>query len=299
MTRAPLLLLAALGASACSPTPGRPPAYPDAAADAEPMDAPPPEPNPDASVYDGGPSDIATVFPDAGNYPFTGLFGVPGIGPFPMHVLFAREVDGKVNLLVDTLPYNFFGTITPDGQVTASSDLLERIGCAGASLTGNYDRSTAFYSLQYQACNAQGQTFSTNIHGAFGAAFAPGSGVYQVAAAINLDNSGCYQGPQPIPTLTWAVNFLPGSNNLQVYTAEDLIAQPALYTGNYDTMSLQAATLERVEAQPSGNDVALTGQIVQITANMPPSLNGVRDVFDFNRNCGFRIQFQAVWTSGP
>lgn len=285
MARA-LLVLAAVSACACSPGPGRDPVFRDAAVvlDAAPADS---------GAFDAGDRrdagvrDANVVLPDAGpppSYPFTGIFGVfDSADP-----IFAREVNGRLNLIVGRMPYSYVGSITEAGEVDLVSPELTRGGCLEARILGSYGRSDTQLALQHRSCNAQGQAISSNLRGAFADDFDPRrSGIYRLEGQVVLNTPPCWTGNQAGNVVFYGVSFT-GDGSVAVFAAHDVIDEPAVYVGR-TTGPNGFAAIQIASAASGAPQFSLTGSLEQVSVNDPLVLRLERDVYDPVRGCAFRM----------
>lgn len=274
--------------AACSPGPGRTPVYPDAA---EPHDSGlgDARPRPDSGPPDAGVPDSSIALPDTGrppDYPFTGVFSVLG----DTNKLYAREVNGKLSIIVGTIPYSYVGTISEAGRVEVRSAVLERSGCAQATITGDYERPTAAFFLDHVTCGAGGQPLQGMMRGGFDADFDLGlSGIYELEATLFQNEQGCFTGDPGPTTVRYAIDILAGSNVMSVFTAEDVIPSTTLYAGNVNAGDLGFSTVEQLFSAPGPFDVGMTGRFTITSAIDPVRLTAQRDVFDPRGNCSFTI----------
>jgi hypothetical protein len=280
--------------AACSPGAGRDPIFTDAAVrDATPVDA---TPVPDVGVPDAGIRDGTVVLPDAGpqpSYPFTGVYGILNADDS----LYAREVGGLINIVIGDFPYEYSGTIDEAGNVSTTSPELSRSGCAIARIAGTYDRVAAMYTLLHETCNAVGDPIASRISGGFLANFSPEfSGVFELVAEVVLNPNGCWEGPISNNPVRFAVNYL-ASGAIAVFTANDLVAEPAWYRGTAGNDGTFSA-IHRVDAMGSVQ-TAMSGRFEQATANDPLRLIGTRDVYDTVKGCGFSITFDGTRVELP
>ncbi len=291
------LLLASL--AACSEGAGRPPVFPDAELlfDAAPVDF---GPRIDAGLDAGfAPSDVELV--DSGPpaaFPFSGVYSYLG----GADRLLAREVRGRVSIIVGQPPFVYVGTIDGPGNVNLRSPLLERSGCDMATITGYYERPAAALFLRHQSCSVAGTAIDAQMRGGFDADFArPWSGVYLVEARVDpaRDLRRCYQGMATVQGLLWGVSVIGATNTVIVHTAHDLIGSQTVYVG---TAEAAGRTFAAVEDQVYGLPqlrVSIQGQFIQNSVNDAPVIVGQRDVFDPVRNCTFPMQFVGTLIAGP
>lgn len=284
-------------AAACTPGPGSPPSYSDAAVrfdgglkDADPAAA-------DALPRDAGEIDAEISLRDSGRpaeYPFSGVFGILNSDD----PLYAREVGGRLNLVVGVFPYIYVGTISPTGAVDVTSHVLVRSGCAVARIRGTYDRASSAYALVHETCNSRLMPIESPITGAFAADFhAARSGTYELTATVVQDLRGCFTGTSSIHVVRYAFSFL-GSGDVAVFTADDLIEPPAWYEGLADEEWAFAA-ISQYEGSRTTRDVSLSGWFTQATENEPLRFTGLRDVYDSNRDCVFSVTLDGTRLSSP
>ncbi len=277
---------------ACSPGQGRDPIFADAAVypDAGFRDA---TPFPDAAE-DAGLPDSAVGLPDAAvvpEYTFTGVYTVLGTGDR----MYARELGGKLQLVIRDWPYVYTGTIDASGAVNTTSIELTAAGCAIATITGAYDRVTATYLLEHRTCSVDGNALLSEIFGAFENDFATGvSGEYELAAAV-MDARNCWSGPLTGHTVRYGFSFFGGA--VAVFTAYDMIAEPAFYAGTAGP-EFDFSALQRIDSDPEVV-TSLRGSFSQPTANDPVRFTGIRDVFDRTLGCFFTITLDGVRVQGP
>ena len=285
---------------ACNVSPGRPAVYDDAQGAPEPQDAgldmdASDQQGAELGVSDSGPRPVL----DAGSAPafaFTGIWSVFD----QSSLLYAREVDFSLNLIVGAFPYVYTGTISVDGDFELQGNSLIRSGCQTARLTGNFNRISSFYTLRHTSCNGQGQAFTSDLRGSFQSSFAASrSGIYRLSGNIVADLQGCYTGRTGPYELIYGVSLDPNTGNLAIFTAKDIIEQPMVYLGRYsgtdDTFSLQHTPfVGSMNALTS-----LTGRFEQFGANDPLRLVGQRDVIDPDTLCSFTMTLEGTKISGP
>lgn len=289
---------------ACVPEPGRLPNYPDA----DPLDAGQMDGFEIRDVRydppDTGPVDSAIGLRDTGppvSYPFTGVFVMNGSS----EKLYAREVSGRLSLIVGSSPNEYIGLIDQNGNVRLGSEILNRTGCATSSITGVYERATAFYTLQRTGCDGSGQPFNQDLRGNlvpdprddYESAY---SGVYQLELTVMFNPGGCFEGPMGPYTKRYGLSILPGATGVVVFTGEDIIGHPVNYIGVIDTQNLSIFANHRPFGAPNANvDVALTGQIAQFDPMGVPQFSGQQDVYDFDKQCGFSLVFSGERVDRP
>lgn len=284
-----------IAAAACTPGVGRDPIFADAETieDGGARDAT----NPPDAYVDAGLADSAVGLPDAEEmpmYPFTGVFGILN----SQDALFAREVEGKLNLVVRAWPYEYVGTIAADGTVdTHSPEMLAR-GCAEATITGSYDRVNLYFVLEHRTCNEQNETRLSEIRGSFFDTFEQShSGVYELSATV-MAGFNCWTDLPSGHTVRYAINFIETSA-VAVFTAVDMIPDPAFYRGTPggDFAFSAVQTVEHPGFMPI--ETTIMGHFEQTTANDPLMFSGIRDVWDFTKGCGFTITLDGMRVSYP
>lgn len=294
-------LLVALG-TACSPGPGRPPVYPDAAldlgVDSGEADLGAPE---DAGAPDADPLDGYTiVLPDGGTpetYVFTGTFFING----QTERLYAREAGGRLSLIVGGPPYVYSGTIDENGNVDVRSEAQERSGCAVARITGLYERRTAFYTLRHQGCGLTLTPFDVELRGQLVGLASEDyensiSGIYRVLVTVG-SNLGCtLAAPSPL-TLHYAVNVLAGGRQIVVYTAEDVLGTPDHYIGTMSPENLQFSAIMRHTMGEHLLDASMNARIERFGDADPPRLVGTQDAVDFEASCSVSMSLDGVRVS--
>ncbi len=289
---APILILAC---AACTQGPGRTPIFPDTGVeeDAGPRDA---------TIFDAAPVDTGQDY-DAGfqvtdtgpkmSFPFTGVFGILNSSS----PLFAREVDGKLSLVVSDFPYVYTGTIANDGTVDTTGTSLMRAGCAVAKITGKYDRDGAQYVMTHRTCNAQGAPLVSTIMGGFTQNFVESvSGVFELRITVMSNPNGCYSG-QDGALVRYGFDFLP-NGVVQIFTAEDVISTPAWYEGQSAGDGSFSAT-QKLTPQDPNPTTSMMGQFTQPTANDPLRFSGNRDIYDPVKMCGFSVLLSGTRTIAP
>ncbi len=286
-----LTALSLVFAASCSPGPGRPVVFPDAA---EPMDAGVKDADPiDEGFIDLGPQDVAVR--DDGpppSFPFTGIFSILNSGD----TLFAREVDGQLQLTVADFPYVYEGTISATGVLEVRSLTLERAGCPDARIWGQYERAGATYVLTHRTCGTDGSFLESEIRGAFASDFSTDvSGVYEMQVSLTNDIFNC--APAVPPTAVWAVSAV-GSGQVTVFMAEDVSA-PHSYFGSLINRRIMFNGNYRASAAVDSPDVAMNGLFEQPNANDPFTFSGSRDVYDPSTDCTFRVSFTGPRVDAP
>lgn len=284
-------------AAACTDGPGRAPMFADAA---EPRDLGFEDARTfaDARVPDAGMPDSAVELPDTGrppDYPFSGIFSILN----DANPLYAREVQGRLHLVIGGHPYTYTGTITPSGRVDLVSPVLLRSGCAEARITGDYERPVAAFFLTHVTCNAQGQRVEGQLRGGFTSDFNPFlSGVYQLEIQRVVQPSPCYFGPAlPQPAL-YGVSVAP-PNLVGIFTAHDMVA-PTWYGGNLDDSDATFGGLERLFVNPTALDPSLRGQfLLGPGIDDPPRLVIDRDIWDLQRGCGYSLHLEGERIAAP
>ena len=255
------LLFACLLVSACSPGVGRPVVFPDAGEpkDEGVFDMPPPPV--DMGVRDFGPSDIALF--DRGMpppAPFIGAYAILNSAD----LLFAREIDGQLQLTVTNFPYTYEGT---------------------------FERSGATFARQHRTCGANGSFLESEIRGAFFEDFsADVSGVYQVDQRLDSDVFGC--APEVQGSFTWAINAL-GGGAANVFMARD-IAPPHTYFGTLRNQRRVLGAVYRATAESNSREASLEGQFSQLTTNDELVFSGQRQVYLPDTDCQFAVTFTAT-----
>lgn len=283
---------------ACSPGPGRAPAFADAA------------PRPD-SGRDAGPVDLGLNFDlDAGladsavglqdaaprpSYDFTGIFSVTNAGV----ALFAREVDDRLSLIVggsQVYPYVYTGTIDEDGRVSVRSAYLERQGCAEARITGQYMRMADFFVLEHVSCSVlDGSPFRAELRGAFGTAYEPTfSGIYQLRATV-IDPAGC--APTRTATVFYGISMEPGTRSVAVFPALGVAAEPTLYVGTFDPNTGAFGALGELGGG-LGVQLSVRGGFTRADVHDPPRFVGSRDVLEPS-GCSYTVQLDGRRVAAP
>lgn len=290
------LAVGLLVVTACSPGVGRDPVYPDATVtpEAGPQDALPK----DVGFADAGPRDVDVFTPDATplpSFPFTGVFGIlDDSAP-----LFAREVQGRLQIVVGDFPYVYVGTIDESGAVDLGSGELSASGCPEPRIHGTYSRSDALFMLDHETCNAQGQPVASEIRGGFRNDFeSTVSGEYDVQMQVVTDASGCF-GLGPIPeTGRWGLSALP-DGTLSMFVAHDPVGPPAVYFGRVNSAGSAFAATHHLDAASNGPQLAMQARFDQPTANDPLKVIGTRDVIRPADGCTFSVAFEATRLASP
>lgn len=286
----------ALAASACSPGVGRDPVFPDATVRVE---AGVPDVGfVDAGFRDAGPQDVPVFLPDAGppaRYPFTGVFGILG----DPSLLYAREVQGRLHVVVGGFPYSYVGTISEAGQVDLRSPELEASNCTIPVLRGTYSRPDALHDLLHQTCNAQGQAISSQLRGGFIQDYdAQVSGEYEVQTRVTTDIMNC-MGLGPIPeTGHWGVNLL-SDGTIAVFVAWDPVRANMVYFGRAQGDLSAFTALNYATADTGGTQYAMQARFEQLTALDPVRILGSRDVYLPQEGCTVSVAFEATRVAGP
>lgn len=288
------MMLAALGLMGCLPGPGRDVVFPDAMADIRELGVPDLGTAPDAGRFQAGDVPVGvTDFGTRPRFPFTGVFSAFGTNGN----LLAREIDGRLAVVIETAPYVYVGTIDPEGRVDARSPVQERGGCPEATLKGQYGRFDATLVLQHRTCNARGELVTLSLQGGFLTDFVPAlSGVYAGRVEALVDAFGCAQGVAPSP-LRWGVNILSDGRAL-VVTLFDPIEEPFVYLGRLSngTLALLAPVASRAEAQ----GVAFQGALAPAAAGQRAGLSGRRDVWrPVGGGCTFSMDVKLSRVDSP
>lgn len=290
--------LAALILAACTDGPGRPPVYTDASVtpeagveDTGPADAGEPE--------DSGPQDVLVVLPDSGplpEYAFTGQFGILN----DSNPLFAREVQGYLQLVVAGLPYDYVGTIDADGNVAVVSTELAGSGCPEPRITGRYTRTDTTFELLHKTCNAAGDPVSSTIRGGFFQDFNPAvSGTYEVTMAVTRDLANCF-GLGPVGGRAYWGLSVAADRTVSLFVAADPVGPPAAYFGRFTSQDLSAfSAIHHLDATNDGPQVAMQAQLSQPTANDPVQIAGTRDVYLPETGCTISVEFSGVRVDAP
>jgi hypothetical protein len=280
----------------CTEGPGRDPFYADAAVvrDATPMDLGFFD---SGQFRDAGPEDVPVTVADGGllpDAPFTGVFGILNSSSS----LFAREVDGRLQLIVDDFPYTYVGTITPDGVVNTQSPELTRSGCLVATISGTYDRQGAVFNLEHRTCNAQNDPLSSTMTGGFVENYLPQySGVYSVDARVVADLQGCYDAPGPVIPATFALSVV-ASGRTFFFAVDDLVEGNAVAFG---TTTSQGAfqLMQHTSAGGNGRTFVLSGTLSRLTVSDPWIVELDRGVWDPVEDCPFTIEATGTRIAFP
>ena len=291
------LALAALCSIACGPGVGRPSIILDGTVypEAGPIDA---EGYADALPRDAGTGDgdVGVFVPDSGEeirYPFTGVFGILNTADS----LYAREVDDRLMLIVGRPPFIYHGTIDEAGNVDVSSPPLTRSGCALARITGSYDRVAATYELRHQTCSEiDGTPLDGMIRGGFGQDFSGASGNYEMTASLIQDLNGCADSNQPQPVKI-GVNLL-SDGTIAVFSGIDIVIEPAVYVGRLNGNGSGFSSLFAIDANAT-QEYGMSGEFSQPNGNEPVMLMGIRDVWDPEQNCAFRVMLEGERSEAP
>lgn len=282
-------------AAGCSPGVGRDPSYPDATVRAE---AGVGEAGfPDAGFADTGPRDVPVFLPDSGpppSFPFTGVFGILGDNAS----LFAREVQGRLHVVIGDYPYTYVGTIGEGGAVDLVSTELQGSGCSGARIFGTYSRADALHALTHETCNNQLEPLRSQIQGGFLADYDPQiSGEYEVTMQVTSDVTNCFGLGPVAETGRWGLNML-GDRSLAVFVADDPVGPPAVYFGRAQAGLAGLTAAHHLDANPTGQQVAMQARIEQIDSTQPVRLIGTRDVY-LSTGCTFTVAFEATRVAAP
>lgn len=284
-------------ASACSPGVGREPMFRDAGPgrDGGFRDAGPPG---DGGDRDGGARDGNFGTRDGGPppvFPFTGVFEIYDSA----QQLFAREVDGRLLIVVGGPPYVFTGTIDEDGVVDLTSPSLDASGCNRPRITGTYERTSTLYELQYRACNERLEVYETELRGLFANDYDhQRSGTYEVTSNVTSNVTGCWSGDQTVSGSLWGVSFLADRTAI-VFTGRDLVAIPNVYIGSSQAGTFTYDATHKVTADATGEQYAISGRFERVTLNDPLMMFGERDVYDTDGACFFRVQFVGERIASP
>ncbi|MEQ9502897.1 MAG: hypothetical protein RIT81_38865 [Deltaproteobacteria bacterium] len=287
--------------AACSPGVGREPEFPDGGPvrDVGPRDS---GPGRDAGFRDGGRRDANVTVRDGGPpemFPFTGIFEIYDSA----QTLYARELDGELMLIVDAPPYVFVGTIDEEGRFDLTSPVLDASGCNRPSITGEYERTSTLYRMDYRACNGQLQVIEAELRGLFLNDYDhQRSGVYEVDATVFRDTTGCWTGNVMTSGWRWATFFLDAGNTAIVFTASDFVDPPNVYVGTYTGGSFAYTATHYVTANVNGERYAMSGGFMQPTLNDPLVMSGMRDVYNPNGPngpCFFTINYAGERVASP
>lgn len=235
---------------------------------------------------DAGPSDVPIGVSDSGvppEYPFTGVFGILDSAS----LLYAREVNGRIHLVVDRFPYNYDGTISPEGEVDAVGPELTVGGCLVARIRGTYDRVNALFELLHETCNQNNQALSSTMRGGFLEDFDHNySGVYRLDAQVVFDPNHCYDQPAPTIRVLWALDFF-GTGQTVLWAVDDFFDYPATAFGTRTSATAFVATQDL--SSGSGQSFASSGSFTQVGA-FEPEVRIRRDVFNPDRGCSFSVE---------
>lgn len=245
---------------------------------------------------DAGPSDVPVGVNDSGvpdQYPFTGVFGIIG----SPDLLYAREVNGRIHLLVARFPYTYDGTISESGEVDAVSTEMTLGGCLVARIRGTYDRVNAIYDLVHETCNENNQPLSSTMRGGFDLNFDPDrSGVYRLDVRVVADFNNCYPQPGPTIRVLWALNFF-GTGQAVLWAVDDLFeTRPAAF-GIRTNRDAFTAT-QRVSTNGASPSYASSGVFTQVGATEPEVVIR-RDIQDPDLGCAFSIEAIGVRIDSP
>lgn len=245
---------------------------------------------------DTGPSDVPVGVNDSGvpiQYPFTGVFGIIG----SPDLLYAREVNGRIHLLVARFPYTYEGTISESGEVDAVSTELTLGGCLVARIRGSYDRVNAIYDLVHETCNENNGALSSRMQGGFDANFDPDrSGVYRLDARVVADFSNCYPQPSPSIRVLWALSFF-GNGQAVMWAVDDLFeTRPAAF--GIRTSRDAFTVTQRISTSGASPSYASTGTFTQIGATEPEVVIR-RDIQHPEVGCAFSIEATGVRIDSP
>lgn len=285
----------------CSPGPGRDPEFPDGGPvrDVGPRDS---GPGRDAGFRDGGPRDANVMLRDGGpqqEYPFTGVFEIYDSA----QQLFARELDGKLMLIVGGPPYIYTGTIDADGDFDLTSPGLTASGCNNPRITGSYERTSTLYVISYRSCNAQLEVFETQLRGLFANDYDHlRSGTYEVDATIFANITNCWGGDTTTSGWRWAASFLDAGNTVILFAATDFVDVPNVYIGTYESGSYAFRATHHVTANSNGEGYAMSASFSQPTLNDPLVMSGQRDVYDATGPigpCFFTVNFGGPRVASP
>lgn len=283
-------LSALLGA--CTSGPGRDPVFEDASVmDAEVkdlgvgLDRRP--------FFDAG--DVAVGVSDFGTptaYPFSGLFQA-----FGQVSLLAREIDGRLLLVVGEPPYIYVGTISPEGEVDLGSGVLARSGCPGATVKGHFERTSATFELQHQTCGADGAPRSSELRGGFAEDYTHAlSGVYEGYVGAVSDPGGCGVGLPLDATLRWGVGITSGGLATLV-TSVGVEAEPRIFIGRANGAGFSALAPIATGALPQ--EIAAAVTFVEAFEGMPATMGGRVGVFRTDVGCGFEIDVALTRVALP
>lgn len=249
----------------------------------------------DAEPRDAGPSDVDLFMPDSGevpSFPFTGVFGILNDN----ESLFAREVDDRLMLIVGDQPYVYVGTIDDEGNVTTTSPVLERSGCALARLSGRYDRGAATYRLRHETCSVQGGMVDAEFFGGFESDYVGPSGVYALTSSVVQDLLGCSGAVAP-QSMKIGINILSGGT-VAAFTGVDVVSEPGVYIGRLSGEGTGFSAIQRIDANGS-QQFAMSVMFMQVSTNDPLTLTGQRDVWDSEKNCSFQVILEGERVEAP
>lgn len=289
--------LALAGLGACSPGPGRQP-FVEHSAEEVSIDAGLDDTlgRPDVGPLEVG--DVAIGVTDFGpppRFPFTGIFSAFGTSS----PLYAREIDGRLVLLFGTPPYIYVGSIDAEGQVITRSLVLERSGCPGATLVGQYGRASATFELDHVSCSLSGERIRSTVRGGFASDFVPAqSGVYEGRIAAWRDPLRCGRGLPLGSLLRWGLNVLPDGRAM-VITAIDPLPEPLIYLGRLSRGGL--ALIATVSEGPEPQGVAFQGSALPGVEGQRATLSGQRDAWRPNGlgGCTFSMDVALERVSSP
>jgi hypothetical protein len=283
--------------AACTDGPGRPPTFADAAVrpEAGPTDSGPP---PDAGFEDAGPRDVPVFVPDSGplpEYAFSGQFGILNAND----PLFAREVQGRLQLVIGGFPFSYLGTISEDGVVDLASAELAASGCPEARITGRYSRTDTTFQLTHTTCNASGEPLRATLTGAYFQDFIPSvSGAYTVEQAVVRDITNCF-GLGPVPgEAHWGLSVA-SDRTVSLFVADDPVGPSVAYFGRATSELTSFDALHHLDADINGTAFAVRAELAQPNAHEPVQLSGSRDVVLPDRGCTISVQFSGVRVAAP
>lgn len=283
-------VLGAVVLVACGTNPGAPAVFEDAGAPPEDLGPPDLGVGPDAEPYEVG--DVAIGVTDFGTpvlYPFTGVFNAFGVdGP-----LIAREIDGRLALLVEQAPYFYHGSIDASGQVELRSAPLSRSGCPASSITGAYDRVGATFDLLHTTCGQTGQPIQSRLRGGFSSDFTTDvSGIYEGQVISVTDPDGCSAGIDNT-FMKWGLNVLPDGRAMLV-SLVDVIDEPYAFLGRISSGSL--ALVATLQVGQTAQQMSFSGAASVPVAMMPASLVGQRNLWRPELGCAFSLQVSMTRT---
>lgn len=280
---------------ACSPGPGSEAADFDAGRPT-PTDGPHLVPWDDVRTDAGASEDAGPAPSDPEPQPkyfFTGVFGIAGS---PQSVI-AREVDGRLLLMIRRFPQVYVGDIDEAGQFSLKSPIQLRSGCAKAEIQGQFDRVALRYQLHYEGCEDTEPTPVTgNMEGRFMHAFdADRSGVFEGRAEVLSD--AC-EPKADAATVRWTVNVYGFAPTLRMlmWPAIEPFSPDAAYFGVMDVekQSLPGTAWSTQAEQVAAGGVGLDGHFVQKNLNDPLVLSGRRQVFDPDSGCVYPLDFSLT-----